>query len=158
MSFHNKDYYNIKSLDSGIYYLNQAIELDKNYYNTYENMIKLLRDKNDYKGMISTLKIMQSLNPQNSFLVIREAQVFELLGDTITSKKLYSDGIEKFKEVINDDSGFDLRQEYFMSLFLSGNDKLAVEEIKSMYKKYPYKTKTLVSFLENSNFWISILK
>ena len=94
-----------------------AIELDKNYYNTYENMIKLLRDKNDYKGMISTLKIMQSLNPQNSFLVIREAQVFELLGDTITSKKLYSDGIEKFKEVVNDDSGFDLRQEYFMSLF-----------------------------------------
>jgi tetratricopeptide (TPR) repeat protein len=66
---------NMGKLDSSLYYLNKAIEVNPKYENAYINKAKLLKGKNRSKEALEALNKVIEINPKNESAILERAQI-----------------------------------------------------------------------------------
>ena len=74
-----------EQVDSALFLLNKAVDIDPNFYLAHSNKIMMLFKKKDFDQILITNKEMQRLSPEDPSLIIQEGLIYELKGDSLNS-------------------------------------------------------------------------
>jgi len=120
-------------IDSSLILVNKALQFDDENFKAHSHKQELQFRKRDLKGIIETTDKLIKLRPNYPDLLGQKAFLLELVGDSITSKKLYQKSLSLYEEYIEeDDSDFNLKISYLGMLQASGDTTSANYLFKEM--------------------------
>lgn len=130
-----------EQIDEGIRLLDEATDIEPDYYLAYWNKMTFLFMKNDYKRLLETNKELQKQNNFQPYLIVQEGLIYELKGDSLTSKEKYKKGIAKYDSIINntDSVSMELKWELIQCLTMSNKEEKARKALLKLKKDYPEK-------------------
>lgn len=128
-----------KQINNCISLLDEATALNSDFTSAHWNKMTFFFMKMDYKRLLETNGLLQDLSKDKPYLIIQEGLIYELSGDTITSKLKYDKGIAIYESILNNDSIIDenFNYEYAYSLMISDQPEKAEKELKRLKKNYP---------------------
>lgn len=128
-----------EQIDSAIYFLDMATEIEEDYFIAYTNKIIFLNMNKDYSRLLETNKELQRLRPNQPMWIIQEGLFQELSGDSLLAFDLYNKGLIMYDSIIRNDTtiGFDFEFEYIGSLILGNKPELAKKIFNELNSKYP---------------------
>ena len=120
--------------------LDKATEIDTNYYLAYWNKLPLLTELKQYDKALIAAKHLVRGNPTNPDIYVTTGTLYERLGDTISAKKYYYNGLElydKYLDTMNsqNNSYNMLLMNKGITLVMMGKDREGNEILKKMYDK-----------------------
>lgn len=129
----------VGQIDSAIYFLDMATEMEKDYFIAYTNKIIFLNMNMDFPRLIETNKEIQRLRPKQPMWIIQEGIFYELYNDSIVANDLYKKGLSKYDSIIQNDTsiGFDIKFEYVNSLIMGNKPELAEKKFEELNNEYP---------------------
>lgn len=125
--------------DSALILLNQAIEIDKEFYPAYGNKIFIYNTRNDYKNALAVADQQVAINPQRADAWVIDGILCDVTGDSSKAIKCYNKSISLFNDELSktaESIKYDKVNRAFV-LILLGKDREAKAEIKEFKEQYP---------------------
>lgn len=126
-------------LDSAIYLLDKATNMDSNYFIAYSNKIMYLFMKGDWDRALETNRKIRDLQPGVPNWIMREGWINEMLGKTSQANYYYKEGVISFEELLSDSSKYHWTIEFDYAHALVFVDQYEQGEmvIEKLQKQYP---------------------
>lgn len=146
-----------EQVDSALFLLNKAIEIESDYYLAHSNKIMMLFKKKNFDQILITNKEMQRLSPEDPSLIVQEGLIYELKGDSISSNLAYKKGVAEYDFILKNDTtiGSGFKFVAIQSLVVANEEEKAKSLLiqlkgenseNEMLQNYNYQTKR--EFLE----------
>jgi len=90
-----------KSLNDAIVLLDNAIEIDSNYFTAYLNKWNFQTQLKQYNSAITTGNKMIKLIPNDNVLKLLLGKSYERAGDTVTAKRYYGENLLSINKVLD---------------------------------------------------------
>ncbi|NGY37229.1 hypothetical protein FQU23_006840 [Flavobacterium sp. XN-5] len=129
---------NVK-IDSCLVLVNQAIEIDENYFNAYYTKSKFLTWKKDVKESIKNNAKMIELRPKQPLWKIQRGLFFDIDANKTEAEKNYKIGLIEYENLLKTElkNDFNFRMEYLSALEIKGELKKAEIELKNISREFP---------------------
>ena len=126
--------------DKAISFLNQAIGIDSNYIAPYATKLTIQWMLKEYDSVLRTANTLIKIEPENPDLYVQIGLLYDLKGDTISSKKYYKEAIPRYNNILDTMSTKNSSYDIFLmnkgiDLVFIGKQKEGNEILKVLYNK-----------------------
>ena len=132
--------YQQKQYDKAISLLNQAIDIDSNYIAPYNYKLSIQWMLKEYDSALESANTLVKMRPESPDRYVQIGLLYDLKGDTITSKKFYQEAVPRYNKILDTMSTKNRSYDYFLmnkgiDLVFVGRQKEGNEIFKVLYNK-----------------------